>query len=85
MYLCPRSESQLTYMIDIALTTEFGLLLAVCDDRSGPDYQVVELPALRVVQVGLAAEIAALTELLRPQQLQIPSARAPRWPRTAST
>jgi hypothetical protein len=29
------------------------LLLAVCDDRSGPDYQVAYLAALRVKQVGL--------------------------------
>ena len=42
---------------------------------------------VRVTRQGravLAAEIAALTELLRLQQLPIPSARAHRWPRTAS-
>jgi hypothetical protein len=25
LYVCPRSELQLTYMIDIALTTEFAI------------------------------------------------------------
>ena len=29
---CPRPELQLTYMIDIALTAEFMISLAVCDD-----------------------------------------------------
>ena len=30
--MCPRPEVHLTYMIDIALTAEFMISLAVCDD-----------------------------------------------------
>jgi hypothetical protein len=40
-------------MVYIALTTEFAITAGVCDDRSGPDYQVVYLAALCVAQVGL--------------------------------
>jgi hypothetical protein len=37
---CLRPDSHLTYMIDIALTTEFAVSACVRDDQGGPDYQV---------------------------------------------
>jgi len=40
--MCPRTDTHLTYVIDIALTTDFSLALAVRDERRGPDHQVVD-------------------------------------------
>jgi hypothetical protein len=41
-YVCPRSDTQLTYMIDIALTGEFALV-AVCDERQRLGHGSVDL------------------------------------------
>jgi hypothetical protein len=38
---CPRPDTHLTYMMDIALTTEFTIPARVLDDRGRSGHQVV--------------------------------------------
>ena len=40
--MCPRADTDLTYMIDIALTMEFRSVRAVPDERWGLGHQVVK-------------------------------------------
>jgi hypothetical protein len=54
-----RSESYLTYMINVALTTEFRFLVAACDDWSRSDYWAVYYGRGRVLRACLRAGTGA--------------------------
>ena len=57
--MCPRTDTHLTYMIDIALTTEFALATGGARLSSGADRVIRWSTALAVLGVAAIAAVAS--------------------------